>query len=95
MDEHPVVPFTPLPPPPRNYTSVNEGYSLVADPGEGPGGPLPSYIRELKQQRRRRLQKRHFKREFTPLQTLSRLFHLVYFIKCWQMFLELNSEGLY
>ena len=40
-------------------------------------------IRELKQQRRRRLQ------------TLSRLFHLVYFIKCWQMFLELNSKGLY
>ena len=26
---------------------------------------------------------------------LSRLFHLVYFIKCWQMFLELNSKRLY
>ena len=24
----------------------------------------------------------------------SRLFHLVYFVKCWQMFLELNSKGL-
>ena len=44
------------------------------------------YIRELKQQRRRRLQKRHLKSEFAPLQTLSRLFHLVYFVKCWQMF---------
>ena len=52
-------------------------------------------IRELKQQRRRRLQKRHLKSEFAPLQTLSRLFHLVYFVKRWQMFLELNSKGLY
>ena len=26
---------------------------------------------------------------------LSRLFHLVYFLKCWQMFLELNSKRLY
>ena len=51
--------------------------------------------RELKQQRRRRLQKRHFKSEFALLQTLSRLLHLVYFVKCWQMFLELNSKGLY
>ena len=49
----------------------------------------------LKQQRRRRLQKRHLKSEFAPLQTLSRLLHLVYFVKCWQMFLELNSKGLY
>ena len=52
-------------------------------------------IRELKQQRQRRLQKRHLKSELAPLQTLSRLFHLVYFVKCWQMFLELNSKGLY
>ena len=51
--------------------------------------------RELKQQRRGQRQKRHLKSEFTPLQTLSRLFHLVYFVKCWQMFLELNSKGLY
>ena len=57
---------------------------------------LPSKkIRELKQRRRRRLRKRHLKSEFAPLQTLSRLFHLVYFVKCWQMFLELNSKGLY
>ena len=51
--------------------------------------------RELKQQRRRRLQKRHFKSEFALLQTLSRSLHLVYFVKYWQMFLELNSKGLY
>ena len=50
-----------------------------------------AFIRELKQQRRWRLQKH----EFAPLQTLSRLFHLVHFVKCWQMFLELNSKGLY
>ena len=50
--------------------------------------------RELKQQRRQRLQKRHLKSEFAPLQTFSRLFHLFYFVKCWQMFLALNSEGL-
>ena len=56
---------------------------------------MPNDIRELKQQRRRPLQKRHLKTEFAPLQTLSRLFHLVYFVKCWQMFLELNSKGLY
>ena len=52
------------------------------------------FVRELKQQRRRRLQKRHSKSEFAPFQTLSRLFHLVYFVKCWQTFLELNSKGL-
>ena len=39
--------------------------------------------------------KRHLKSEFAPHQTLSRLFHLVYFVKCWQTFLELNSKGLY
>ena len=49
----------------------------------------------LKQQRRRRLRKRQLKSELALLQTLSRLFHFVYFVKCWQMFLELNSKGLY
>ena len=49
--------------------------------------------RELEQ--RRRLRKRHLKSEFALLQTLSRSFHLVYFVKCWQMFLELNSKRLY
>ena len=49
----------------------------------------------LSRQRRRRLRKRQLKSEFALLQTLSRLFHLVYFVKCWQMFLELNSKGLY
>ena len=28
-------------------------------------------------------------------QNLSRLFHLVQFVKCWQIFLELNSKSLY
>ena len=40
--------------------------------------------RELKQQRRRRRKrKRHLKSEFTLLQTLSRLFHPVWFVKRW------------
>ena len=39
--------------------------------------------RELRQQRRRRLRKRHSKSEVAPLLTLSRLFHLVQFVKCW------------
>ena len=56
---------------------------------------LDSFIHELKQRRWRRLRKRHLKSEFALPQTLSRLFHLVYFVKCWQMFLELNSKGLY
>ena len=53
---------------------------------------LPNRV--LKQQRRRRLRKRQLKSEFALLQSLSRLFHFVYFLKCWQMFLELNSKGL-
>ena len=52
-------------------------------------------VRSLKQQRRRRLQKRHLKGEFALLQTLSRLFHLVYFVKCRRIFLKFNSKGLY
>ena len=28
-------------------------------------------------------------------QTLLRLFHLVQFVECWRIFLELNSKGLY
>jgi len=38
--------------------------------------------RELKQQRRRRLRKGHLKSEFALPQTLSRLFHLIQFVKC-------------
>ena len=33
--------------------------------------------------------------EFALLQTLSPLFRLVQFIKCWGIFLDLNSKGLY
>ena len=35
------------------------------------------------------------KSEFALLQTLSRLFQLVQFVKCWQIFLDLNSKRLY
>ena len=35
------------------------------------------------------------KSEVALLQTLSRLFHLVQFIKCWHLFKELNSKRLY
>ena len=45
-----------------------------------------------KQQRPWRLRKRHEKSEFALLQTLSRLFHLVQFVKCSYFSLELNSE---
>ena len=52
--------------------------------------------RELNQQRRRRLRKRHlWTGEFALPQTLSRLFHLVQFVKCWQIFLDLNFKELY
>ena len=50
---------------------------------------------ELKQQRRQRLRKDHLKNEFALLETLLHLFQLVQFIKCWQIFLELNSKRLY
>ena len=50
---------------------------------------------DVKQQRRRRLRKRHLKSEFALLQTLSRLFKLVQFVKCWPIFSELNSKRLY
>ena len=53
------------------------------------------HSRELKQQRRQRLPKRHLKSEVALLQTLSLLFHLVQFVKCWQFFLELNSKWIY
>ena len=57
--------------------------------------PPPWEIRDFKQQRWRRLAKRHLKSEFALLETLSRLFHVVQFVKCWQIFLELSSKGLY
>ena len=53
--------------------------------------PQPlQHKREFQQQRRRRLRKRHLKSEFALPQTLSRLFHLVWFVICGQMFLELS-----
>ena len=50
--------------------------------------------RELKQQRRQRLQKRHLKSEFALLQTSSHLFLLGRFEKCWRIFLEFHFKGL-
>ena len=35
------------------------------------------------------------KSELALLQTWFRSFHLVYFVKCWQMFLELDAKGLH
>ena len=46
-------------------------------------------------QRPRRLRKPHLKSEFALPQTLSRLIYLVWFVKCWRFFVELNSKGLY
>ena len=51
---------------------------------------------ELKQQQRWQLWKRHLRSELIALpQTLSRLFRFYKFVKCWQIFLELNFKGLY
>ena len=51
-------------------------------------------IESLSNNEERRLRKRHLKSEVALLQTLSRLFHLVHFVKCWQFFVELNSKRL-
>ena len=54
------------------------------------------YKREFNQQRRRRLRKRPgLITEVALHKTLSRLLHLVPFVKCWQFSLELNSKRLY
>lgn len=50
---------------------------------------------KLNHQRWRRLRKRHLKSEFRLPQTFLHLFHLIQFIKCWQICLDLNSTGLY
>ena len=52
-------------------------------------------VREFKQQQRRRLRKRYLKSDVALLQTLSRFFHLVQFVKSWPFFWELNSKRLY
>ena len=49
----------------------------------------------VKAKRRQRLWKRYLKSKSALIQTLSSLFHLVQFVKCWQIFLELNSKRLY
>ena len=52
-------------------------------------------IVKRQRQPRRRLRKRHLKMNSRYFKTLSRLFHLVQFVKCWQFFLELNFKRLY
>ena len=44
------------------------------------------WILVIKQQRRRQRRNRHLKSEFVLLQTVSRLFNLIQFVKCWQFF---------
>ena len=51
--------------------------------------------RVLKQLRPQRQRKRHVKNEFSLFQSSSLLFHLPQFVKCWRIFLELNSKGMY
>ena len=60
-----------------------------------PSSDLKVPNRELKQHQRRRLRKRHLKNEVALLQTLSRLFYLVQFVKYWQFLRELKSKRLY
>ena len=62
------------------------------DDGDNRGSTSDS-SRELKQPRRRLLRRYHLKSELALLQTLSRLFHLVQFVKCRLFFLELSSKN--
>ena len=48
---------------------------------------------ERKQLRRRRQEKLHLKSAFVLFQIPSVLFHLVQFVKCRRMFLDLNSNS--
>ena len=64
----------------------------LLSPSPSPSGLL--FI-DLKQQRRRQLRRPHLKSEVALLQTLSRLFHVVQFVKCWHFFLQINSKRLY
>ena len=41
-----------------------------------------------------KLTQTNLKSEFAPLQILSRLFQRVQFVKCWQIFVQLNSKRL-
>ena len=66
--------------------------------GGGGGGkinPSTPPRGQRRRQRRRRWWNRLLKREFTLLKNLSLLFHVVQFVKCWCIFLEMNCNGLY
>ena len=79
----------------RHQSGISALVSQTSFRGETSGGvakcwlplfpPLP-YKGAFKQRRRRRLRKRHLKSEFALHQTLSRLFHLVQFVKRWHFF---------
>ena len=94
-----------LPSPQAHLCESSLGKLLAADrPGRMGRHSSSSRLRQLKLatsattiflQRRRQLRKSHLKSEFALLQTVSRLFQLVQFVKCWQIFLELNSKRLY
>ena len=66
----------------ENTSSARRGGKWVGERAGNHG----DVNRELKQQRRRRLRrrKRHLKSELALPQTLSRLFHLIQFVKCCQ-----------
>ena len=83
---------------PRRQTKIHDinfyrEYTFTGIWSDVAGGFIHS--RELQQRRRRRLRKRQLKSVFAQVQTSSRLFHLVQFVKCWQICLELDSKGLY
>ena len=78
----------------RKYHDINfyREYTFTGIWSDVAGGSI--YSRERQQRRRRRLRKRHLKSVFTRVQTSSRLFHLVQFVKCWRICLELDSKRL-
>ena len=69
-------------------SEVSAGYSnKIAVTGTKQGGETCAEERlGNKQQERRRLRVR-------AALSLSRVFHLVQFVKCWRIFLELNSKA--
>ena len=53
------------------------------------------HVKLMAQATTERLRKRHLKSDFALRQICSRLFHLVQYVKFWQIFLALNSKRLY
>ena len=95
-----LVDFIPLVPlPHQNHSSMvlnakDLQTSIISDTTHN--AHLFGNIREFMQRRLRRQRKRHLQSEFALLpQTWSHLLHLVKFVKCWQSFLQLNSNWLH